>query len=128
MATESEGQVLERNRKRGTVYALRFRAYGERRYLTLGEEAEGWTREHAEGELRRVLADVKRGFWVSPLRKPRPQRRRNLLGTTPDFRPFATALVFSRGPGRRGVRRVPAVGPRSPVALLRGLEPSGDRH
>lgn len=29
------GQVIERERKIGRVFALRFRAYGKRRYLTL---------------------------------------------------------------------------------------------
>lgn len=88
--------MLERYRRRGTVYALRFRAYGERRYLTLGEEAEGWTRESAEDELRRVLADVKCGFWVLPMRRPRPQRKRGCVAVTPAFGPFATALVSVR--------------------------------
>jgi hypothetical protein len=44
----SAGQVLERCRKGGTIYALRFRAYGERHYVTLGGVAEGWTRSRAE--------------------------------------------------------------------------------
>jgi hypothetical protein len=36
MAAKSEGRVLERSWKSGRGYALRFPAYGERRYLTLG--------------------------------------------------------------------------------------------
>ena len=36
MARRSEGQVVERHWKSGRGYALRFRAYGERQYLTLG--------------------------------------------------------------------------------------------
>jgi integrase len=47
-------------------YALRFTAYGERRYVTLGTEAEGWTRDRAEGELQNVMADVRRGRWTPP--------------------------------------------------------------
>jgi integrase len=91
------GQVLERRRKGGTIYALRFRAYGERRYLTLGGEAEGWTRSRAEDELRRVLTDVERGLWVPPLRSPRPRAPRDPQATTtPDFGSFATALISSR--------------------------------
>lgn len=31
-----EGDVVERRWKRGRGYALRFRAYGERRYVSLG--------------------------------------------------------------------------------------------
>lgn len=78
VADGSVGQVLERRRKGGTICALRFRAYGERRYLTLGGEAEGWTRSRAEAEdeLQCVLADVERGLWVSPLRSPSPHTPR----------------------------------------------------
>jgi hypothetical protein len=36
MSRKSAGQVLERSGSRGKVYALRFQAYGQRRYLTLG--------------------------------------------------------------------------------------------
>ena len=39
MARTPTGQILKRRGKRGTVYALRFRALGERRYLTLGPES-----------------------------------------------------------------------------------------
>ena len=39
MAARKQGEVLLRERTRGRVYALRFWAYGERRYLTLGESA-----------------------------------------------------------------------------------------
>ena len=39
------GSVVERTNKRGKVFALRFRAYGEREYETLGSEADGWTRQ-----------------------------------------------------------------------------------
>ena len=60
------GQVLELERKGGRTYALRFRAYGERRYLTLGTVEEGWSRQKAEEELENVLADVRRGIWRPP--------------------------------------------------------------
>jgi integrase len=55
--------VIERKGVRGTTYALRFRAYGKRRYITLGGPEEGWMRELAEAELQNVLADVRRGIW-----------------------------------------------------------------
>jgi hypothetical protein len=42
---------------------LRFRAYGQRRYVTLGSRDEGWDHGRAEKELRHVLADVERGTW-----------------------------------------------------------------
>ena len=63
MARPATGQVVEREGARGRSYALRFRAYGKRRYLTLGGPEEGWTREFAETELQNVLADVRRGLW-----------------------------------------------------------------
>lgn len=60
------GQVLERKRDAGRVFALRFRAYGKRRYVTLGSSADGWTRKKAEEELANVLADVRREIWQQP--------------------------------------------------------------
>jgi hypothetical protein len=47
MARRSTGQVVERKRSRGTVYALRFIAGGERQYVTLGTAEEGWSRRRA---------------------------------------------------------------------------------
>jgi hypothetical protein len=41
VSARKDGGVLVRERKLGRVYALRFRAYGERQYLTLGYEHEG---------------------------------------------------------------------------------------
>ena len=63
-----EGEVVERRWKRGRGYALRFRAYGERRYVSLGFERDGWDRRRAEEELQNILADVRRGLWVPPRR------------------------------------------------------------
>ena len=51
------GEVLERCWKRGRGYALRFHAYGERRYLSLGFEGDGWTRHRAEEELQNLMAE-----------------------------------------------------------------------
>jgi hypothetical protein len=64
------GQVVERERKHGTVYALRFRAYGRREYETLGSTRDGWTRKLAEEELERRLAEVKLGLYIPPEREP----------------------------------------------------------
>jgi integrase len=61
-----EGTVVERPTKKGITYALRFIAYGQRRYLTLGREIDGWTREAAETELDNIMADVRRGIWTPP--------------------------------------------------------------
>jgi integrase len=61
MARPAAGQVVVRKRRAGTTYALRFHAYGQRQFVTLGSSADGWTRARAEEELQNVLADVRRG-------------------------------------------------------------------
>ena len=66
MARPATGQVIEKRGGRGTTFAIRFRAYGKRRYLTLGTTADGWDRRRAEAELENVLADVRRGIWTPP--------------------------------------------------------------
>jgi integrase len=63
MARRATGAVV---RSKSGAYALRFTAYGERRYVTLGTEAEGWTPDRAEAELQNVQADVRRGRWTPP--------------------------------------------------------------
>lgn len=87
--------MVERRWKSGRGYALRFRAYGERRYLTLGLESEGWTRASAERELANVLADVRRGLWVppKPSRKDSAQRTPQVM---PTFGEFALRLHEAR--------------------------------
>jgi integrase len=83
MARKATGQVVERKRKRGRVFALRFRAGGERQYVTLPD---GMTREEAERELRHVLADVERGTW----RPPEPAPEVELPEREPTFHEFAS--------------------------------------
>lgn len=76
-----------RRRKDGRqVFALRFRAYGRRRCITLGSSADGWTRAKAEEELENVLADVRRGIWVPPQRDRDPEQP---VQTDPTFHEFA---------------------------------------
>src|SRR4051794_3456896 len=96
MARTATGQVVERQSKRGTTYALRFRAYGSREYVTLGCSADGWSRRKAETELENVLADVRRGLWQSdrPERVEAPAR-------VPTFHEFASEWFEAR---RREVR------------------------
>ena len=96
MSARKEGGVLVRKRKLGRVYALRFRAYGERQYLTLGFEHEGWDLEKAEVELQNVLADVRRGLWVPPKKKRRGARERAERGDVQPFSTFAVDLTESR--------------------------------
>jgi integrase len=60
---------VEHEGKDGRTYrALRFRAYGERQYVALGPVS----REHADRELRGVLADVERGIWQPDHPVPAP--------------------------------------------------------
>lgn len=68
MPRASTGQVLELSRRRGRTFALRFRAYGKRQYVTLG--AEVTTRKQADEELANILADVRRGMWTAPAPAP----------------------------------------------------------
>jgi integrase len=93
MARKLTGEVLELARKKGgRAYAIRFYAYGKRRYLTLGTVAEGWNRQRAEEELANVLADVRRGIWKPPqprkaVKEPRPE---------PSFHEFASEWLEAR--------------------------------
>jgi integrase len=85
MSDEAKGQVLELDRKGGRTFALRFRAYGKRRYLTLGTAAQGWTRRRAEDELANLLADVRRGIW-----RPYESQEAKEPAPEPTFREFAS--------------------------------------
>ncbi len=85
MARKATGQVVVKETQRGQVFALRFRAYGERRYLTLGTAGEGWTLERAEDELRYVMAQVEHGDWRPPVAPPVVD-----LPTDPGFHEFAS--------------------------------------
>jgi integrase len=97
MAARSQGQVLERAWKSGRGYALRFNAYGERQYLTLGPEAEGWTHSRAEEELQNILADVRRGIWIPPEKQRRGRNGHDEnADEVPVFGPFALGIVAAR--------------------------------
>ncbi|HKI86400.1 MAG TPA: phage integrase SAM-like domain-containing protein, partial [Thermoanaerobaculia bacterium] len=85
MSEKGTGQVLELDRKGGRTFALRFRAYGKRRYVTLGTAAEGWSRRKAEEEMANVLADVRRGLWTPY----EPQEAKELV-PEPTFHEFAS--------------------------------------
>ena len=98
MPRQLTGQVIEKETQRGIVFALRFRAYGKRRYVTLGSTGEGWTRSRAEVELQNVLADVRRGIWQPPAPPPEIKPVED-----PTFHEFASI-------GGRG--RNPSFGPR----------------
>jgi integrase len=94
MARKPTGQVVEDNRGAATVYALRFRAYGKRRYLTLGSANDGWTRARADDELQNVLADVRRGIW----RAPEPVTELPQPRVEPTFHEFASEWFATHAP------------------------------
>lgn len=95
-AARKRGEVLIRKRAKGTVFALRFWAYGKRRYLTLGYECDGWVKAKAEEELREVLANVRRGLWVSPQRWRHGDSEVDDRDAMLLFGPFAVGLPTSR--------------------------------
>jgi integrase len=87
MARRSTGGVVIDTRRTSPVFALRFRAYGRRQFVTLGSAEEGWSRDRAEQQLRYVLADVERGIWKPPDRQPAPAPE---LPKDPTFHEFAS--------------------------------------
>jgi integrase len=96
MARRATGQVVVREGKRGRVYALRFRAYGRREYLTLDVT----TQQQAEEELANVLADVRRGIWRPPRREATIREHE----PEPTFHQFASEWLEGRreeGLGKR---------------------------
>jgi integrase len=95
MPRRATGEVIERKRNDGRVFALRFRAYGQRHFVTLGGAAEGWTRQKAESELRHVLADVERGLWAPDV------ARAAEAPASPTFHEFASDWLHARRPELR---------------------------
>ena len=93
MARPATGQVIAPTNGRG--WAIRFRAYGVRRSLTLGHPEDGWDRKRAEAELRHVLADVERGIWQPPDPDPAPVQPREC----PTFHQFASEWFEANKPG-----------------------------
>lgn len=85
MSRRSTGGVVVDTRRTSPVFALRFRAYGRRQYVTLGSAAEGWSRAKAEKQLQYVLADVERGIWKPPDRQPAPAPEQPKDPTFHDF-------------------------------------------
>ena len=81
MARKQTGQVVEVKGKRGRRFAVRFRAYGRRHYVTL----DVGSRAQAEAELANMMADVRRGIWRPA--EPEPEVE---LRTEPTFHEFAS--------------------------------------
>lgn len=82
MARRPTGSVIPPKGKQRS-WALRFHAYGKRRFVSLGRPEDGWTRDRAEAELRHVLADVERGIWQPHEPAPAPAE-------VPTFHEFAS--------------------------------------
>jgi integrase len=99
MPRKASGSVVDPKDGRG--WAIRFRAYGKRRYVALGSSAEGWTREKAEKKLGHVLADVERGIW-----KPEAPPPDQGPTTEPTFHEFASEWFEGIAPELRARTRV----------------------
>ena len=89
MARRPTGQVIPP--KDGRAWAIRFRAYGKRRYLALETAA---NRGEAEAELRHVLADVERGIW-----RPHEPEPVEAPSEVPTFHEFASEWFEAGKPG-----------------------------
>jgi integrase len=105
MTRRSTGGVVVDTRRKSPVFALRFRAYGNRQFVTLGNADEGWTRAKAEDELRHTLADVERGRWQPPDRKAAAPVPAIEQSQDPTFHEFASRWVRdNEGSWRRSAR------------------------
>lgn len=63
MPRQATGKVIEHvGKDKRTYRALRFTAYGKRRYVTLGTVPQA----DAEKQLRAILSEVERGVWSAP--------------------------------------------------------------
>jgi hypothetical protein len=94
--------VVEDRRRKHPTFALRFRAYGKREYLTLGtadgewtgyDGKTGWTRKRAEEALRHVLSDVERGKWKPARPEPAASSGAGADGHRPDLPRVRVAVV-----------------------------------
>jgi integrase len=85
MPRPATGQIVEDDRGCSTSFGLRFHAYGNREYVSLGTAEEGWTRGKAHKELQNILADVRRGIWKPPVPEPAP-----VVEQDPLFHAFAS--------------------------------------
>jgi integrase len=99
MPRKAIGGVIEP--KQGRAWAIRFRAYGKRRYVALGTSDEGWTREKAEKKLGHILADVERGIW-----KPEAPPPDQGPAIEPTFHEFASEWFEGVAPELRERTRI----------------------
>jgi integrase len=99
MPRKASGSLVEPKDGRG--WAIRFRAYGKRRYVALGSADEGWNQEKAEKKLGHVLADVERGIW-----KPEAPPPDQGPATEPTFHEFASDWFEGIAPELRERTRI----------------------
>jgi integrase len=93
MARKATGKVIQRKGTDGRTYrALRFTAYGRRRYVSLGAVSAG----DAERALRHTMADVERGTWQPP----------TAIGPPPEPEPIQTFHQFAEEWWLRNERRL----------------------
>jgi integrase len=90
MGRPGTGHVVRPSGSRRS-FGLRFWAYGNREYLTLGRPKDGWTLEMAERELAVVLRDVDLGIWRRPEPDPAPS-----VATDPSFHVFASEWLAAK--------------------------------
>jgi integrase len=82
MSRRATGKVVEHFAAGGRTFrALRFTAYGRRRYVSLGAVSA----EQAEQALRHTMADVERGTWRPPRQVEQPPER----NVVPTFHQYA---------------------------------------
>ena len=94
MARKPTGSIIEPKDGRG--WAIRFRAYGKRRLVTLGTSEQGWDYLKADERLRHVLADVERGIW-----QPYEPAAVEAPADVPTFHEFASEWMAARKPELR---------------------------
>ena len=84
---EPVGSIVKRYRKRDRqfTYGLRIRAYGERYWIPLGTEREGWNDVRAADRRDEIAALVRRGAWRPPNNFELDPRERN-----PGFHEFSS--------------------------------------
>ena len=81
------GSIVKRYRKRDGqyTYGLRIRAYGERHWVALGTEREGWNDVRAADRRDEITALIRRGVWRPPNTFELDPREKN-----PGFHEFAS--------------------------------------
>lgn len=85
MGRPATGSIVKPTEKQ-PCFGLRFTAYGNREYLTLGRPEDGWTLLRAERELAAVLRDVELGTWKPPRRQqPQPHKDVRFLEFASDW-------------------------------------------